>query len=156
MRLLIFVFLVASFQASGQVVLKVDDKPQVTISTEDFGKLPRQTAVLHDHGKDVRYEGVAMHDLLARGGVEFGEKGLHGKQLSSYVAARASDGYEAVFALADFDSTLAETHIIIADRRDGKPLAKNEGPLRVVVPQDKRPARSVRLLRELDVVQLKK
>ena len=156
MRLLLGLgFILASFQASAQIVLKIDGKPPLTMAAEDFAKLPRHTAVLHDHGKDVSYEGVTMHDLLAQGGVEFG-KGLHGKQLSSYVAVLASDGYEAVFALADFDPTVAETGAIVADRRDGKPLAGNEGPLRVIIPQDKRPTRSVRLLREIDVVQLKK
>ena len=34
--------------------------------------------------------------------------------------------------------------IILADKRDGKPLAATEGPFRIVAPGDKRPARWIR------------
>jgi hypothetical protein len=30
--------------------------------------------------------------------------------------------------------------VLVLDSEDGKPLAQNEGPLRLVVPADKRPA----------------
>ena len=96
-----------------------------------------------------------MHDVLVRGGVDFG-KGLRGKQLSTYVTVIGADGYTVVYALADFDPSITNSAIILADKRDGKPLDPNEGPLRIVVPQDKRPARSVRLVKEIDVVELSK
>ena len=96
-----------------------------------------------------------MHNLLVSAGADFGD-GLRGKQLSSYVAALASDGYEATYALADFDPTLTEADVIVADKREGQSLAANEGPFGVIVPHDKRPARSVKLPQEIEVVQLKK
>lgn len=40
--------------------------------------------------------------------------------------------------------------------RGDQPLASNEGPLRIIVPHDKHPARSLKLLQEIDLVQLKK
>ena len=49
-----------------------------------------------------------------------------------------------------------DSGIILADKREGQTLAANEGPLRIVVPHDKRPTRSLRLLREIDIVQLNK
>jgi DMSO/TMAO reductase YedYZ molybdopterin-dependent catalytic subunit len=52
-------------------------------------------------------------------------------------------------------SDLRET-VVIADKRDGKPLAGNQGPLRLVCPNDKAGARSVRMLERLDVVRLQK
>jgi hypothetical protein len=155
MRPILFCFLVVCLQVSGQIVVKVGDTPAVTISSADFAKLPRHPAVLNDHGKQVNYEGVLMHDLLVQGGIDFGKE-LHGKQLSSYVAAVASDGYEVVYALTEFDPTVVDSGIIVADKRDGQPLVGKEGPLRVIVPQDKRPTRSLRMLQEIDVVQLKK
>jgi hypothetical protein len=40
----------------------------------------------------------------------------------------------------------------LADRRDGKPLDNHEGPLRFVVPGDKRHARWIRGVTMLEVV----
>lgn len=145
----------ACLQASGQIMLRINDAPPATIAAVDFAKLPRQSAVLNDHGKQISYEGALLHDVLAQGGIDFG-KGLRGKQLSSYVAALGSDGYEVVYALAELDPTVTDSGIIVADRRDGQPLAANEGPFRVIVPHDRRPTRSLKLLQEIDVVQLKK
>jgi hypothetical protein len=58
--------------------------------------------------------------------------------------------------MRSIDPTIADSGIIIADKREGQPLAANEGPLRIIVPHDKRPARSLKMLQEIDVVQLKK
>jgi hypothetical protein len=41
--------------------------------------------------------------------------------------------------------------ILLADRRDGQPLAAAEGPLRLVVPDEKRHARWVRQVRSCTV-----
>jgi Oxidoreductase molybdopterin binding domain len=155
MRAIFLVITFAALQASGQIVLRINDAAPVTIATAEMGKLPRHTAVLNDHGKQISYEGVLLHDVLAQGGVDFGE-GIRGKQLSTYVAALASDGYEVVYVLAEVDPTIRDSDIIVADKREGQPLGANEGPLRIVAPQDKRPARSLKMLREIDVVQLKK
>jgi hypothetical protein len=135
--------------------MRINDAPRVTITALDVAQLPRHTAVLNDHGKQINYEGVLLHDVLAKGGVDFGS-GLRGSQLSSYVAAFASDGYEVVYALAEFDPTVVDSNIIVADKREGQPLSAAEGPLRIIVPHDKRPTRSAKMLREIDVVQLKK
>jgi hypothetical protein len=155
MRLILICLAFACVQASGQLVLRINDGPPVQITAGDLAKLPRHTAVLNDHGKEISYEGALMHDVLALGGIDFGKE-LRGKQLSSYVAALAGDGYEVVYALAEFDPTVMDSGIVVADKREGQPLGANEGPLRIVVPHDKRPTRALRLLREIDVVQLKK
>ena len=155
MRILVLSLFFACLPAHGQLLLHINDAPPVTLSPADFAKLPRHTAVLNDHGKPITYEGALLHDVLAQGGLDF-TKPLHGAQLSSYVAALASDSYEVIFALADFDPSVVDSGIIVADKRGGQPLAANEGSLRIIVPNDKRPTRSVRMLQEIDVVQLKK
>lgn len=153
MRQLLIFLLFACLQASGQIILRINNGPAVTLAAADLAKLPRHTAILDNHGKRIGYEGALLGDVLAEHGIDFG-KGLRGKQLSSYVAAGATDGYQVVFALAEFDPTNVDSGIIIADKRDGQPLPASEGPFRIVVPRDKRAARSLRLLREIDVVQL--
>lgn len=155
MRPILLLFTFACLQGSAQITLRINNAPPVTISAADLAKLPRHTAVLDNHGKQIGYEGVLLHDVLAQGGIDFGTE-LRGKQLSTYVAALASDGYEVVYALAEFDPTVMDSGIIVADKREGQPLAANEGPLRIIAPHDKRPTRSLKSLQEIDVVQLKK
>jgi len=78
---------------------------------------------------------------LARGPT--GEK-LRGKGLLLYLLVETADGYRVVFALPELDLVFTDQTIILADRRDGKPLSEQEGPLRVVVPGEKRQGRWVR------------
>lgn len=155
MRLILLLFTIICGQASSQIILRINDAAPVTISVADLARLPRQAAVMNDHGKQISYEGVLLHDVLAKGGLDFGKE-LRGKQLSTYLAALASDGYEVVYALAEFDPTVTDSGIIVADKRDGQALSANEGPLRIVVPHDKRPTRCLKSLQEIDIVQLKK
>ena len=52
----------------------------------------------------------------------------------------------------------ATREIILADKRDGKPLAGlagKEGPFRIVAPGDKRPARWIRQVASMKVVAVK-
>ena len=64
--------------------------------------------------------------------------------MSSCLIVSGADGYKAAFALAELDDDLAAKSIILADRRDGSPLAPPEGPLRLIAPTEKRNARWVR------------
>lgn len=125
MRPILLLLTLACVQGSGQIVVKINEAPPVTISSGDLAKMPRHSAVLNDHGKQIEYEGVLLDDVLAKGGVDFGKE-LRGKQLSTYVAALASDGYEVVYALAEFDPTVVDSDIIVADKRGGRTLASNE------------------------------
>jgi DMSO/TMAO reductase YedYZ molybdopterin-dependent catalytic subunit len=67
----------------------------------------------------------------------------------------ASDGYRAVFSLAELDPELTGSQVI-ADRVDGKPLLADNGPLRIVAPKDLAGARSIRMLEKIEVVRLPK
>jgi Oxidoreductase molybdopterin binding domain len=117
--------------------------------------MPHQTVKVKEHGKEATYEGVLVRDVLTRPGVPLGKE-LRGKAMSTYVLATGRDGYAVVFSLTEFDPAFQDSDILLADNRDGKGLDEKEGPLRIVVPHDKKPARSVRMLEKLDVVQLRK
>jgi hypothetical protein len=67
----------------------------------------------------------------------------------------AADGYKIVFAIAEFDPAFAVREILLADKRDGKPLDAKEGPFRIVAPGDKRPARWARQVSTLRVATVK-
>jgi hypothetical protein len=68
------------------------------------------------------------------------------------VLAEASDGYRVVYALVELDSDFQESDVIVADTMNGAPLREKQGPFKMVAPHDKRPARSVRMLKSLTVV----
>jgi DMSO/TMAO reductase YedYZ molybdopterin-dependent catalytic subunit len=122
------------------------------LAIDDLARMPRETVSVRDaNGASTSYEGVPLRELLAHANAPLG-KNLRGKALSTYVLAKARDGYQVVFTLAEVDAAFANESILVADKRDGKPLPPNQGPLRIVCPNDKAGARSVRMLETLQVV----
>jgi hypothetical protein len=93
-------------------------------------KIPRKTvAVVNPHDKKTEnYEGVLVEDLL--------------------------NGYRVVFSIAELDSGIVDSGVIVADTLDGAPLPAKQGPLRVVAPHEKRAARWVRMLKSITVVRV--
>jgi hypothetical protein len=107
-----------------------------------------------DHtGNTARYEGVPLTELLRRAGVPQGEA-LRGNALQLCLIAKAADGYKAVFTLAELDSASTDKQIILAFRRDGAELDSTVGPLRIIVPEEKRQARWVRQVTQLEVIRV--
>jgi hypothetical protein len=119
----------------------------------DLSALPHQEVTAFDfHEKQSHvYSGVPVHDLLEKAAVPLGEK-LRGKSLRLVVIAHCSDHYDIVFALAEFDDAFNSRTILLVDSADGKPLPGGQGPLRLVVPGDKRPARWARMVSSLEVI----
>ena len=54
-----------------------------------------------------------------------------------------ADGYQVVLALAEIDPTFHLGEVLVADTMNGKPLDEHCGPFKLLVTEDKRPARSV-------------
>jgi DMSO/TMAO reductase YedYZ molybdopterin-dependent catalytic subunit len=129
---------VSSLNVSGEV-----ERP-LKLTAADLGKLPRRSVRAKDHGgKESEFEGVPLVEVLTLAGVKFGE-GLRGKNLELYLVVEAADGYRAVYALPELDPASSDKIVLLADKRDGKPLDAKEGPLRIVAPDEKRQARWVR------------
>ena len=72
--------------------------------------------------------------------------------MASYILAEASAGYRVVYSLAELDSDFQDSEVIVADTLNGSPLGEKQGPFKMVAPHDKRPARWVRMLKSLTVV----
>lgn len=64
---------------------------------------------------------------------------------------RARDGDRVVFSLAELDATLGHRAVLLVDRCDNTALSVEDGPLRLIVPQDSRPARWIRQVQTLTV-----
>src|SRR5262245_22124824 len=122
---------------------------ELKLGPDDPGKLAHRSVQAKDHsGAEVTFDGVMLIDVLQLAGVKFGD-GLRGKSLALYLVVEAADGYRVVFALPELDPGFADRVVLPADRRDGKKLSNEEGPLRIVVVGEKRQARWVRQVRSL-------
>jgi DMSO/TMAO reductase YedYZ molybdopterin-dependent catalytic subunit len=123
-----------------------------TLSLDELRKLPHKTIqVMNAHEKKQEtYEGVPLADLLKQAGAPQGEQ-IRGALMTTYVIAEGSDGYRTLFSLAELDAGFEDSGVLVADRLDGAPMTGEIGPLRLVVPNDKRPARWVRMLQSITV-----
>jgi DMSO/TMAO reductase YedYZ molybdopterin-dependent catalytic subunit len=132
------------------------EKP-LSLSLDDLRQMPRKTLkVMNPHEKkEETYDGVLLTEILKRAEVPQGAQ-LRGAAMSTYVQADAADGYRVIFSLAELDTDFQDSDVIVADTMDGKSLDDKTGPLRLVVPHDKRPARWIRMLQSLTVVKVPK
>ena len=130
--------------AGAQAVIKVSGevtKP-LQLQAGDLAKMKRTTVSLKDKdGNEHPYTGVPVAAILEEAGVTMGNQ-LRGKNLAKYMLVKCADGYQVLFSLAELDSSFTDRTIIIADSLEGKPLPAEEGPFRLVVPGEKKPARS--------------
>ena len=123
-----------------------------TLSVADLSKMPQQTVKVTDHGTAATFEGVLLTDVLAKVDLPLGEK-FHSTGASYYMLVEARDGYRAVFAWAELDSTFMDKSVYVVMKRDGKPLSEKDGPFQLVAPGEKRAARWVRQVTALKVRQ---
>jgi len=125
-----------------------------SFTAEQIAKLPHVTVSTRDHDSPAQFEGVPLSVVLTTAGIHLGDS-LHGSRLTETLVVGATDGYKVVFALAEVDPAFAVREIIVADKRDGKPLDAKEGPFRIVAPGDKRPARWARQVAEPKIIAVK-
>jgi hypothetical protein len=152
------VILSAFFCVSGASLLA---QPVLTVSFQEtnlvftapqFAALPHTEIKAMDGHEQMehQYSGVAVRELLSQAGVPAGDK-LRGAALRDVVVVRARDGYTVAFTLADFDDTFGGRNIVLADHVDGNLLSTNAGPLRLIVPGDKKAARWARMVNKIEV-----
>lgn len=116
----------------------------VRYSLADLRALPlRKLRVEFAPGRSAECEGVQLADILTKSGLAMG-KALRGARLSEYLLVTARDGYAVVFALTELDPEFTDTPAVLCLALDGAPIPDESGPLRLVVPQEKRHARWVR------------
>ncbi|HSY73488.1 MAG TPA: molybdopterin-dependent oxidoreductase [Alloacidobacterium sp.] len=138
---------------TGSSVLKLENGgQQVTVLADALKSMAHKTVTVHNPhtNADETYSGVPLIELLKQVGAPTG-RDVHGKALSEYVVATGSDGYKAVLALAEVEPDFHPGDVLVADTMDGKPMDAKTGPFRLVVSDDKRPARSVRNLVSIEL-----
>jgi DMSO/TMAO reductase YedYZ molybdopterin-dependent catalytic subunit len=138
--------------AAPALLVKGAVKQELRLTLNDLKNMPRTKVAAKGHdGSTHEYEGVTLASLLAKAGApQAGD--LRGRSMSLCVVAEGSDGYRAAFSLAELDPDFANESVLVADTADGKDLGPDQGPLRLVVPGDKRQGRWVRLLKSLSII----
>ncbi len=96
------------------------------------------------------YAGAPVSDLLALVGGPSDVK-LHGPALDQIVVVTGSDGFIGVMSIAETARSFREAPVIIADEVDGKPLDAKEGPYRLIIGGELKPARSVRMVTTIEL-----
>ena len=139
---------------SGTTLALIGLTTQSLLTGDMIKTMPHQTITIqngHTNASET-YSGVPLVTLLQAAGAPVG-KDVHGKALSEYVVATGADGYKAVIALAEAEPDFHPGQILVADELAGKALDAKEGPFKLVVSEDKRPARSVHNLVKLELKQ---
>jgi hypothetical protein len=128
---------------AGELVLTDEEGQRHCLSVEEISKLPQETCQIEHEGGRETYSGIPLAAILKHCRIVLGEES-RGRQLSRYVLVRASDGYQALFSVAEVDPHARAETILLANRRNGQPLDKTEGPWRLVVKEDLHQRRWVR------------
>jgi hypothetical protein len=125
---------------------------KIVLKPAEFKALPHLTIKVHNEhtNADETYSGVRVSDLLAKLGAPLGHD-LRGPALAGYIVATATDNYVAVIALGEADPAFHPGEVIVADAMNGQPLDANSGAFKLIVTEDKRPARWVRNLVTLEL-----
>ena len=134
-----------------QLTIQNDDGKRTVLSRADLEALPHVKVQATAHDVSAAFEGVAVKAVLEKAGVAFGE-GIRGKRLASCLLVEAADGYRVVIALPEMDPGFTDKQVVLAFLKDGKAMDSKEGPYRIVIPDEKRPARWIRQVTGLKIV----
>ena len=149
--LIIALMLDAAVLQCQQLSVQTQAGKQSVLGRSDIEALPRIKVTTSASGTSSTFEGVSLHSVLEKAGVELGQT-LKGKRMASCLLVEAADGYRVVIALPELDPAFTDKQVVLAFLKDGKPLDDKEGPYRIVIPDEKRMARWVRQVTTLKIV----
>lgn len=129
------------------------DGRKVTVTAQQYAGLPRVAVTVSQHGKMHKFEGPRLSDLLKLVHAPAGEA-LRGRDLTDVALVTAKDGYQIVLTLAETDPAMRKEIVLVADKMDGAPLPATDGPYRLIVQNDLRPARAARMIQRIELRRL--
>jgi len=117
--------------------------------------LPHEAVKASAHGgPEQTFSGPLLSTVLTHAGAKLDS--LHGPALAQYVPVSARDDYRVVFAIAELSSDFTSQRVILAHEVDGQPIAADQGPWKIVVEGEKKPARWVRQVSSIALRQVEK
>jgi hypothetical protein len=125
---------------------------KLELAAADIAALPHQPVTLQlEGGRSEACEGVALNVILAKVGAPQG-KALRGPEMADVIEVGAADGYRVALALAETDPMMRGDKVFLADRCNGGPMTAPDGPFRLIVLGDGRPARSARQVTSIAIL----
>jgi len=110
------------------------------------------------HGQKHVYRCIALISVLKAAGVpvELKVQPNADPKLKSYslrfvAIVRGRDGYVVAFSLAELLPDVGNRHIWVALDEDGRPISERDGPIRLLTPDDQKPARGAEILQPRQV-----
>jgi hypothetical protein len=146
-------WLAAGGASAQSIVLSGLAGEKLQLSAADFAAMPHQAVTLQLEGKTEACDAVPLSLILAKVGAPQG-KALRGPEMADVALIGAADGYRVALALAETDPLMRGDQIFLADRCAGGPMAPPEGPFRLVVLGDKRPARAARQVTSITLLRV--
>ena len=117
---------------------------------------PRVEVKVAERGQPVVYSGVPLATALGpKLKADAPMSALRGLA-DSVLLVRAEDGYQAAVSAAAVAMDRKGERFLLALERDGRPLDKGQGPVRLIVPGDPEHVRWVRQVVAVDLVRLPK
>ena len=140
---------------STQLKINGIDGKSITLTPEEFATLPHKTvSVFNAHSKvNEKYSGVPLTELLSKVGVPLGEQ-VRGTLFLTGIIAAGTDNYQVLYALAEVDPSIHNGDVIVADSVDDHKLGK-DGAFKMVSTEERRPARWVRNLTSITVMEVR-
>ena len=144
----------AASAAPTALVLAGEDGREQAVTAAEIKALPHVDARVTHEGKVMAFRGVLLSDLLKTVAAPLGKE-MRGPALADVVIVTAADGYVATLALSDLEPSIRATRVVLADGgADGAALDK-DGPYRLVVDGDLKPARAERNVVRIEVRRLR-
>ncbi len=123
------------------LIVKGQEGRLETLTAADVRALHRATVTV-PYGKKDTFEGAVIGEILAVVGAPADVR-LHGAPVNQVVVVTGKDGFSTVLSLAETEKSFRTEPVILADTENGKPLDEKQGPYRLVIGGELKPARSV-------------
>lgn len=118
-----------------------------------------KTIDVTSRGQTHHVTGVPLLAVLEMAGLESAivpsptvAPGAKHPSLRQGVLVRGSDGYAVLFSVAELLPTVGHRSAWIVWTQDDQPIAAEQGPLKLIVPDDAGPARNVRNVSKLEMI----
>lgn len=144
------------------VLITGDIRSTGALSIDELAGLGAEDFTYEHDGSTRTMRGTPMEAVLRRFGWDVGPGGKEAAPPDRRtgwrhaVLATSAEGYRMAFSTAELTAENGPSKVFVVWEDGGKPLDAAVGPIRLVVPTDKKGARSVRGLVELRVVDLGK
>ena len=121
-------------------------------SPEQFKALQHVSVSVHNahNNHDETYSGVPVATLVNPTAAAGSSSGSHASPNVQVIIAGATDNFHVVITMCDANPQCRSGQAIVADQLDGQPLG-NDGAFKLVLTEDKKPARWARNLSSLTV-----